>query len=430
MSSSKRGRVSLVVVVGAAALGLSSCTGTSSPPSDAPTQAASPSTSGQSSAVPPLPVASVFGPAAWGIQLPGTSRQKRPIVTAQRVAYLDGESVRAVDSMGQAAWTAQFPAFTSDARIKDDQGYPFLRLAGPNTVAVVDAGKASGSGLAQDGYETRVTLLDLGTGTVIKAVTVPGSATSAPKPGTVGLALSLPDGKGVTAILPNGTTKPLPASTSVREQSMTNDGGATVGSSSISAWGSNTDAGANTSSSSGFAGLGWTSVSEAPSTGFMSASIVAGDADRLLVGRWVAPGKTAMDAPTIKVQVLDASTGKVVARPSCEPIGQSVFSASPDGKHLVLGPIRMDGSGANATCIGGGTNQKTVILTAITDEAVAFGTAGAGGSSTSFVTVAPDGKVTTEPLAAGEAAPIGIMDGAVAVFWDPAKAVLTGNPIK
>lgn len=414
-----------IVTAVAAILTLAGCSGQGAPAStDAPTPAASTA----STPTVTLPVASAFGAPSWGVQLPASSQQKRPVVTAQRVIYLDGASVKAVDATGKLAWSAQFPAFAGDAQIKDGAAYPFLRLADVETVAVVDGGKAAGSGLSQDRYETRVTLIDVADGHVIKTLVIPGTSSDAPKPSAVGLTVALPDGKGVVAVLADGSTRTLPASTSVGGQPRATDGGATVGSAVISTWESKADGG-TPPSSAGFAGPGWTSVSTAPSSAFTSASLIAGDAHRLLVGRWVAPGRTAMDPVTVKILVLDAANGKVVAQPSCEPVGQAVFSSSPDGKHEVIGPMRLDEQG-HAQCFGGGAGQKDVALTAVNDSGIAYGTAGAGGSDTSFVTVAPDGKVTTEPLSTGESAPIGIMAGEVAVHWDPNRAVITGNTIK
>lgn len=46
-----------------------------------------------------LPVTEAFGPALWSAEV-----ASEPIITTDRVVYLDGEQVRALDTSGEEAW--------------------------------------------------------------------------------------------------------------------------------------------------------------------------------------------------------------------------------------------------------------------------------------------------------------------------------------
>lgn len=410
--------------VAAAVLVLSACNagGAPTPPipgSTDPTTAGIPSASDL--AGPGLPVGSAFSSAIWSLTLPETSQQKTPIVAGDRVVVLDGDSVRAVDPQGKDAWTTPFPAFTADQRIHDVNGYPFLRLAEPGVAAVVDAGKQAGNGLDEDIYAVKVTLVDVEAGTVIKAVTLPGTGSDSPKPGKVGLAFAL--GREMSAVLPSGKVVKVPANTTAGGTLHQVTGGATVGNNIISAWDTVDTQSVNRQTTPGFAGQRWDSISTAPNADYTTADVEASDADHLIVGRWVVPGSGPTSA-VVQVQVIDAQSGEVLSSPPCEtdPTA-SALTASPNRQHFVDGPMRLDSSG-HAECIGGGENQKKVGLTAVTDDGRAFGRA-----SDLLVDVAPDGTAKTTPLPDGAQPPIGIMTGNLAVHWDPTTAILTGNPI-
>lgn len=377
----------------------------STPPSEAPTPSVA--------STPPvsLPVAEVFDAPSWGVQFSQASVQKRPVVTAQRLIILDGQQVRALDAQGKDAWTAPWQGFTDDARDKGSDGYPFLRQVSPDVVAVVDGGKAQGEGLDEDTHQVKVMLVKIQDGSVVKNVTVPGTSSEIPKIGSIGLAFALPNG-GVSVVTPDGNVVAAPTVSAAKAT-----GGASVGSTGIAVWESG---GSNTTS--GFAGPGWTSRKIAPEGQFTSASVEASDADRLLVGRWVVPS---LSASKVQVQVLDAATGKVLNKPSCEPDPtMHLLVASPNRQHLVAGPMRLESNG-KADCIGGSEGQKRATLTAVTDDGRAFGFAGTG-----LVDVAADGTAKVVPLPDGAEAPIGVMEGNIAIHWDAAKAIVTGNRIR
>lgn len=418
-------RLHLIPLALAATLVLTGCAGTATDPA-APTTSSTSAPSSPTATVPTVPVAAAFGPAAWTVTLPETSQQKTPLVTGSRVLALDGPAVRAVDPQGADAWTTPFEGFADEARVNDENGYPFLRLADPQTVAVVDAGKTAGDGLDKDRYTVKVTLLNIASGAVVKTVTIPGTPTDNPKPDHIGLAFTNPDDT-LSAVLPDGEVRQIPASTTVKGKAVKTDGGATAGSNVLALWGADHQAG-DSSTDPGFAGQGWTSTSIAPASTTI-ATVEAADADHLILGRWVTPATQAGEAPTAEVQVIDAATGKVLAAPGCAPTSPTAFVGSPNREHFVVGPMRLDVDGGDVTCVGGQKGQKTVNLTAVTDDGRAFGTAVAGGSEPALVHLAPDGQVATVPLPPGTGAPIGVMVGDVAVHWDPNEAVLTGNPI-
>lgn len=393
------------------AITVSAC---SAPPSTPSADTPSAPVSGSPSPV-ALPVADVFDAPSWGVQFQASSAQKRPVVTAQRLIMLDGQQVRALDPQGKDAWSTPWEGFTDEARSKGSDGYPFLRLVAPDVVAVLDGGIAAGDGLDKDAGQVKVTLLNVQDGSLIKNVAIPGTPGDIPKIGNFGLGFALPQG-GLAVVTPDGEVTHGPPTAGKKP-----NGAISVGSTGIGTWASS-DGSAN----EGFYGPSWDSQTAAPRPPFTSASILAADADRLLVGRWVIPSLREVQ---VQVQVLDAATGKVLAKPACEPRPTALLTASPSRAWQVLGPMRLDGQG-RATCFGGGAGQKTVELTAITDTGRAFGTASAEASSAVFVDLAPTGEIKTSAMPENAARPIGVMDGEIVIHWDANEAIVTGNKIR
>jgi len=97
--------------------------------------------------------------------------------------------------------------------------------------------------------------------------------------------------------------------------------------------------------------------------------------------------------------------------------------ASPNGKFGVWQDVWYTSD--QIKCFGGGEGQQRVALTAVTDDGTAFGMASEGG----FVVVRPGEEPTVMPMPSGALPPIGIMSGDIAVHWEPATGVITGNPI-
>lgn len=389
----------------------------SSPASEPPATSASASEGGapaSSEHVPTLPVADRFGPAKWGLLLPMTDTQSPPpVVTAERVVFLEGEKVRALDSDGKQAWEGTWDAVSADMRSGGDSGYPFLRQVSPDVVAVVDGGRASGEGLDTDTYDTRVALFNIADGKVIKKVTLTGTEGSSPEPGEVGLGFHLqgsPEGTA-SVVLHDGEVKELPATDDEKTT-----GAATIGDTAL------TITGDTPSVPDGFTGPGYDSTTLAPSAEHTLASVQASNADSWLVGRFVVP----MGEPSYRV--FDAGTGDLLSEPDCEPVEIDQITMSPSRSWGVLGPMRLDSEG-NATCFGG-EGQRTVRLTAVTDEGRAFGVASQAGGDSVFVDVTPTGEIATSPLPEDAAPPVGVMSGGLAIHWDAHTATLTANPIK
>lgn len=388
----------------------------SSPASEPPATSASASEGGapaESAHIPSLPVAATFGPAEWGLLLPTTSTQgPPPIVTAERVVFLEGEKVRALGPDGKEAWKGTWGAFSSETRSGGDSGYPFLRQVSPDVVAVVDGGRASGEGLDKDSYDVHVALFKIKDGSLVKEVVLEGTEGNIPEPGDVGLGFYLPGSPTgmASVVLPDGEVKERPA-----VEGEETEGAATIGSTALTITGDYDGA-------SGFAGPGYDSKTLAPSEDHTLASVQASNADSWLVGRFVVP----MGEPSYRV--FDAGTGDLLSEPDCEPVEIDQITMSPSRSWGVLGPMRLDSEG-NATCFGG-EGQRTVRLTAVTDEGRAFGVASQAGGDSVFVDVTPTGEIATSPLPEDAAPPVGVMSGGLAIHWDAHTATLTANPIK
>jgi len=106
-----------------------------------------------------------------------------------------------------------------------------------------------------------------------------------------------------------------------------------------------------------------------------------------------------------------------------------VMATSPDREWKAIGSLRLNPE-TEPECFGGGTDERTVTLTAITDEGRAFGVADEPGHASTplQVDLAPDGTVTTHEVPThGLSAPIGFLAGDLAVHWH--DDVLTVNPL-
>ncbi|OLT39502.1 hypothetical protein BJF86_08835 [Serinicoccus sp. CNJ-927] len=129
------------------------------------------------------------------------------------------------------------------------------------------------------------------------------------------------------------------------------------------------------------------------------------------------------------LQVLDVETGEVLSNPECDPPTPTQFVTSPGREWGVLDSMRIDANG-EVECVGGGEGERRVILHAITDSGRAFGVAHQGANETRFVDLPPSGEPVVSDLAEGARLPIGVMDGDIAIHWDPEDAILTANQIK
>ena len=223
-----------------------------------------------------------------------------------------------------------------------------------------------------------------------------------------------------TAVLASGEVRegPIPQDEHV-------SGALGIGDNIVTVWGSVPD---------GFSGDGWDSLSVAPSPEHTRAAVMGSDAENLVLGVWETTSVSDYD---VRYQVIDLETGTVVAEPECGvPLmmmasrpNPEVMATSPDREWKAIGSLRLSPE-SEPECSGGGENERTVTLTAITDEGRAFGVAEEPGHTSTplQVDLAPDGTVTTHEIPAhGPGSPIGFLDGDLAVHWQ--DDILTINPL-
>lgn len=367
-----------------------------------------------------LPVSSSFGPPLWSAEVPS-----EPIVTSDRVVYLDGEHVRALDASGEQVWEVSWP----DPAITTMQGtYPHLRLVSPDTVALLDGGRSEGEGLSTATFSINATLIKVGDGST-EVVNIPVHGASdwgMPAPDSLAASFALPEDDSVGAdLLPTAVL----ASGEVREGPIPEDervnGALAIRDHVLTTWGSVPD---------GFSGDGWDSLSTAPSPEHSRAGVLGSDADSLILGVWES---TTVSDHDVRYQVLDVGDGTVVAGPECGvPLpmmasrpNPAVMATSPDREWKAIGSLRLNPEN-EPECFGGGPDERTVTLTAITDEGRAFGVADEPGHASTplQVDLAPDGTVTTHEVPThGPSAPIGFLAGDLAVHWH--DDILTVNPL-
>lgn len=274
--------LALIAVTSVTATTACSSSPASTPPSAGASDAGAPA---ESEHVPTLPVADRFDAAKWGLLLPTTENPgPPPIVTSERVIFLEGEKVRALGPDGKEVWSGTWDAFTTDTRSGGASGYPFLRQVSPDVVAVVDGGQTAGEGLDKDIQGVRVALFKIADGSLIKEVDLQGAQGFVPEPGEIGLGFFLagdPEGTA-SVVLPDGAVKELSAV----------EGGKTAGAATVGDV-AMTITGDHQPVPDGFTGPGYDSASLAPSPKHTLGSVQASNADNWAVGRWV---PVAMDA--------------------------------------------------------------------------------------------------------------------------------------
>lgn len=359
--------------------------------------------------VPSVPViTTTFGKPTWGVRLSVDEHADAPLVTADRVLVLTNGQLYGYDAAGKEVWAAAPKGFSDKDRVKDSNGYPLLRQVTPEVVAVVDAGKATGEGIAEDAHQARATLFNLADGKVVKEVTVRGTDSDTPSVSKFGLAFVT--GDTVTSIRSDGSTEETPLKLDERSADDATEDAGTIGDVTVTRTGDG-----------GYAFPTWNTASKSLVKHPSGTRIDATDNDDLVVVSWHQAEGFRSKAGS-GTALLRVSTGEVVAKLDCTTDTFGTFSASPNGKYLVRDGLRIATSGT-PECIGGGDGEKTVDLTAVTDDGRAFGSAG-----DLFVDVPAGGEAKTAPRD-GAKLPIGVMNGNVAVHWDRDAGVLTGNPI-
>lgn len=385
----------------------------------APTDQSVPSTAEQTTIGPThsLPVASVFGEPAWGMQIPPSWEQMTPMVTAQQVIALSSASVVAYDAQGAEAWSTDWQPLAEEDRAVGTP--PVLRQVSPEVVAVIDTGKVEGEGLSTSTYAAQVTLISIGDGALIEEVTVPGSESDTPELAEIGLGFALPD-RSAVIVTPEGEIVEAPAAHADARLV----GAVSVGQHPIGLWETG-----SVSTLSSFGGSGWSSDDLLPNEATTNAQVFGSDADTLVLGRWNEPTAGRGEGGEVAFQVLDAASGEVLATPECGPATASPFVVSPNSEWKVAGSLRLSPQNTG-DCTGGGEGHRSVTFSAVTDEGRAFGLAGQGGSDALFVDSRPGEEPETSDLPEGARPPIGVMEGGLAVHWDAKTGVITANPIQ
>lgn len=369
-----------------------------------------------STPMPTLLTATYFGEPTWGTTIPSPARTP-PIVTGSRTLILATGTLHAIAADGTEAWAATWDTYPTDTRAAD---HPQQRLADPTTIAVIDRGEAPAEGLDEDGTQNCITLYDIDTGNTIATVELPGTLQP------TGLAF-VSDG-ATTVIQPDGSTETLPDTL----EGFAVDSGATTGATAISAWGSDDT---NTTATPGFGTPDWTSIDTAPGDEYQAAEIVLTDAADIVLGRWNMqglPGQVDEEDRT-RYQTLDATTGEVLALLEgdvlLDGLSGADVAASPNREHFAYGNVIMSADGTQIRVIGGG-DQASVRLTAIADDGTAYGYAGSGNQQSRFARVGLEGEAETEERPDEAEAPVGIMDGGVAIHYHRAdEATITGSPL-
>lgn len=362
-----------------------STTGSVSPADNIPGQP----TASPAPAVSGPKTASAFGPAVWAIKpnIDAVATAKAHVF-GNRVVLRTATETVAYDSQGKEVWRITHNAPTPATIVP----------MSPTVIGLVNTGKSDDSGLAQSKPQMQVRVVNLTDGTTIAERTIVAASNVAPELTTPGLGLTNFQGP-TQAITSDGTVHTVEGV----------DQAGTVGDTVIRM--------RNQVVSTGR----WTSDAFWDDPRLTNASIIAANTTNLLLIR----GQSGLDHHDV---LIDAATGDEYARPTCvSGIAYKPMTSSPNGKWNVIDGAIISPD-HEVTCIGGGEGQKQVNLFAVTDQGRAFGTTTQGTSL--LVDAHPGGTPTTEELAPGAVLPAGVIDGDLAVHWDPSAGVLSANPIQ
>lgn len=132
-------------------------------------------------------------------------------------------------------------------------------------------------------------------------------------------------------------------------------------------------------------------------------------------------------SPEWSTYAVDARSGEVIDELECSNAEHTdgdtnVGRNSPNGEYSVLEAYWI--SADEVRCFAGDDDTKGVEFTAVDDDGTAYGTS----SEDELAVVTADGEAQVSDLPDGASAPIGIMDGGIAVHLR--GSTITGNPIK
>lgn len=373
----------------------------------------------------------VFGEAAWGSD--GPSVDDPFLASNSTFVYLNEEGLHGINAVGEPSWDVDVKRTAGDEYAN---GQPELRLLDDKTVAVIEEGEKPGEGLEESKFITQVTVVDIQIGKIVGqqevdgegdlsefGVAFPTAGDDAGRPMLTAAAKmkSVPDSK--IDLLGGKVNKTLLGSAG--NTPIFKLVGAAVKSRSILD-GSKPEA--ESKLQSGFAGSDWNSVEANPKAGSRPRASVAAADTHYVVGTWVSSDSTGTKKTA---GIIDAENGKLLGRAKCGTIGGGrPLVASPNGNYRVFENLWFDANGATQ-CYGGGSGQKSVTLTAVTDDGTAIGVASeeAGGERL-LVTVTPGNEPETHRMPEDANPPTVIMDGNLGLFRDDETGAITGNPIK
>lgn len=355
----------------------------------APTSPDAKSVSSSTPAIDGPKTAGAFGPATWAIKPEiDTIALAKAHVYGNRVLLHTATETVAYDPQGQEVWRLT----------RDSQTPPAIVPMSPTVIGLVTTGSSDNTGLAQSKPRMHVQVVDLTHGRTVAEHTINAAENLAPELTTPGLGISNFGGLA-QAITPDGTIHPLENI----------DRAGTVGDTVI------------TSKDEVIGTDTWSSAAYWDEPRYTDATVAAANTTDLLL----IEGQFGVEKTNVLV---DAATGTEYARPGCGTgaVYRPMVS-SPNGDwNAVYGAVISPDH--KVTCVGGGEGQKAVDMFAVTDQGRAFGATTQGPSI--LVDVRPGAEPTTEELAPGTVLPSGVIDGDLAVHWDPSTGALSANPVQ
>lgn len=355
-------------------------------------------------------------------------------------------TIGSYDASGAEAWTEDIEPFGSSGDDGDVEAD--FRIVDEQTVAVVQRGESEADGLDAGSVVFRVWLYDVAAGPTGEPVDVPATGQNL---GEYGLAFPADDPEGeTTPAMPAYTlsaagevtehepvTETL-AGTPVGEAPNLTVGGTPVFD--IEPLGSTDEYGSSVETegdfSGGFGGDGWNSMDVAPpsvANGGTTSEILSVAGDRYVFARWYDTGD---DTSTEVFGLVDVAGGELVTEVSCQgetymdhftaPVGGTV-DVSADGRYFATAGSVVDSRTGEVHCP---ESDRAVVLRAVDDQGRAFGDIDVDDEDAEAVMVGVDGEATTSPTAAGVYAPLGFLEGGLAVHYDRDAGIVTANLLK
>jgi hypothetical protein len=378
----------------------------------------------------------------WSVSVPADSQV---LQLGEHVVWYSPEtgSIGAYDASGAEAWTEQIESFA----VEENDLY--FRVVDTQTVAVIQLGQSESEGLDAGGSVFRVWLYDVASGPAGEPVDVPGERL---EPAEYGLAFTVLDVSAPTPLEASFTvsaageaTEHQPVSDTLAGTPVAQTPTMTVGD--VPVFGI---AGVPSEDSTygtiegdfheGFGGEGWNSMDIAPpsaANGGTAAHVLAVAAgDHYLTARWFEPTTTGESSSAEVFGLVDVASGELVTELSCEgetsmdqfeaPIGR-MLDVSADGRYFVTKWSVIDAQTGEVHCL---ESERRVVLRAVDGQGRAFGDIDVDEEGAEAVMVGVDGEATTAPTAAGVYAPLGFLEGDLAVHYDSDSGVVTANRLK